>query len=476
MSRLSNDFVSYDVVVLGSGPAGQAAALEAAALGKRVAIVERSPDLGGTAIAPRSIPSAVLRAAVVEATSAASVRARRAYRGDDQIMLDDLLWRLSGVLDRERQAVRDRLRRGHVHVVAGHATFVDREAVDVATAAGRATLRADRFVIAVGSRPNDVPGIGIDGDAILGTDAILKLSAIPRTLTVIGAGTVGVEYASIFGALGTFVTVVERRNRILPAADEQVADTLLYHLRGVGIAFHLGLTVDEAAPSAHGGAICRLADGIAIASDVVLVTPGRAGATDSLGLDAIGVVTDGRGRIAVDDEYRTTCDGVFAAGDVASPPSSVPGAHEQGRIAARVACEAPSRNLQSLTPTGIFTIPEISFVGHCERDLADAGVPYVRGLAHYRQLARGEIAGDRVGLLKLLVERATRRLLGVHIFGTAAAELVHVGQAVMAAGLPVDYLVDAPYADPTFADAYRIAAADAVSRLGITGATPAAAA
>lgn len=474
MKPVSHEVPNYDVVVIGSGPAGQAAAIEAAALGKRVAIVECSPQLGGAAVRSGALPSTTFRAAVIEATSAGHVQARRAYRGDSEITLDDLLWRMNGVLDRERHSVRDQLRRAHVDVVTGHASFVDRHTVDVDRPGRRGTLRADRFVIAVGARMVAPPGVSFDDRTVLDAGRILEIREIPRTLTVVGAGVSGIEYASIFAALGTRVTVVERHTTILDGADEQIADTLLYHLRGIGIAFHLGHAVETASPEV-GGATCRLAAGTAIPSDIVLVTAGRAGATEAMGLEALGIETDRRGYIVVDHEYRTACDGVFAAGDVLGPPR-VTSTKEQGRIAARFACGVPVRALPAPSPTGIFTIPEISFVGHCERDLADAAVPYARGLAHYRELTRGEIAGDRVGLLKLLVHRDTRRVLGVHIFGTAAAELVHIGQTVMAAGLPVDYLVDAAYADPTFADAYRIAAADAVRRIAAIGQTSAEAA
>lgn len=475
MSSVSHDVSHYDLVVIGSGPAGRAAAIEAAAHGTHVAIVERSPELGGAAISSGAAPSSTFRAAVIEVTGPGQAHARRAYRGNDEITLDDLLWRMNGVLDRERQSARDHLRRAHVDVITGHAAFADRHTVDVAGSGGRARLHADRFVIAVGARPSGLPGIAFDGRTVFDTDRICELREIPRTLTVVGAGVPGLEYASIFAALGTRVAVIERRTSILTDVDEQIVDTLLYHLRGIGIAFHLGQAVTEASPG-PGGATCRLADGTEFTSDVVLVTAGRAGATAALGLEALGIETDARGRIPVDHEYRTACTGVFAVGDVVGSPSLGTSTQEQGRIAAQVACGAPIRALRVPSPTGIFTIPEVSFVGHCERDLADAAVPYVRGLAHYRELTRGEIAGDRVGLLKLLVHRDTRRVLGAHIFGTAAAELVHIGQTVMAAGLPVDYLVDAAFADPTFADAYRIAAADAVRRIADVGETPAEAA
>lgn len=475
MNSVTHQGANYDLVVIGSGPAGQAAALEAAALGKRVAIVECSPQVGGGAVRSGVLPSTTFRAAVIGATSAAQRHARRIYRGDGEVTLDDLLWRMNGVLDRERQSVRDQLRRARVDIVSGHASFVDRHTVDLDRPGRRSTLRADLFVIAVGARMVAPPGVSFDDRTVLDAERILTIREIPRTLTVVGAGVSGIEYASIFAALGTRVTVVERHTTILDEADEQIADTLLYHLRGIGIAFHLGQAVASVSPGA-GRATCRLADGTAIASDIVLVTAGRAGATEAMGLDALGIQTDQRGHIVVDHEYRTACDGVFAAGDVLGSPPLDTSAQEQGRGAARVACGVPVRRCPAPAPTGIFTIPEISFVGHCERDLAEAGVPYARGLSHYRELIRGEIAGDRVGLLKLLVHRDTRRLLGVHIFGTAAAELVHIGQTVMAAGLPVDYLVGAAYADPTFADAYRIAAADAVQRIAAIGETPAEAA
>ena len=455
---------TYDLVVIGAGPAGQAAAVEAAALGRRVAIVERSPELGGAAVRSGVLPSATLRAAVMEATGAGPAGVRRSYRGDREVVLDDLLWRMDGVLHRARQAVRDRLRRGRVDVVTGQAAFIDARTVGVNGPGGRMMLRADRFLIACGRRPGRLPGIDVNGRTVVDVDRILEVRGVPRSLTVVGAGRMGLEYASIFAALGARVTVAERRAGILSAADEQIADALQYHLRGIGVSFHLGRAVTRVVPGPEGATwVC--ADGTASSSDVVLVTVGRVGATDRLGLGSVGVTTDARGRVPVDDQYRTTCPTVFAAGDVARGSATRTSAQEQGRVASRIACGAHLQEPRPPTPTSILTIPEISFVGFRERDLADTGTPYERGFAHYRDLVRGDIAGDRVGMLKLLVHRRTRRVLGVHIFGTAAAELVHIGQTVMAADLPVDHLIEAPYAEPTFADAYRMAAADAVRRM-----------
>jgi NAD(P) transhydrogenase len=455
----------YDLVAIGSGPAGQKAAIQAAKLGRRAAIVERQDPLGGVSTNTGTLPSKTLRAAILELTGHAHGVYGGAYRVQRDITIDDLFWRTHQVIEHEREVVRDQLRRNWVDVLPGTASFIDPHTLEVRGPEGSRRVFGDRFVIAVGTSPARPAGIDFDDRTVLDSDGILRLDQVPRTLTVIGGGVIGLEYGSMAAALGVHVTLVEKRSRILDVVDEEIIEALQYHLRGLGLVLRLGEEVAAVERRSESGAVTVLRSGKRIPSDVVLYAAGRQGATADLNLAAAGLEADARGRIEVGPDFRTAVPHVFAAGDVIGAPSLAATSMEQGRLAALAAFGEPSGALPCLLPYGIYTVPEISFVGRDERELTAAAVPFVRGLGRYRELARGEIAGDRSGLLKLLVHAETRRVLGVHVFGTAATELVHIGQTVMAAGLPVDYLVEAVFNVPTFADAYKVAALDAANRL-----------
>jgi NAD(P) transhydrogenase len=454
----------YDLVAIGSGPAGQRAAVQAAKLGRRAAVVERAPGLGGVSTNTGTLPSKTLRAAIVELTGRANGVYGSAFRVKHEITLEDLLWRTKQVIEHEQEVVSDQLRRNGVDLLEGAASFVGPHTLRIHDGRGALDVAADRIVIAVGTRPARPAGIDFDDETVLDSDGILRLAELPRTLTVIGGGVIGLEYASMLAALGVRVTLVEKRPRILDFVDDELVEALQYHLRGLGVVFRLGEEV-AGVERRSGGAVTHLVSGKEIPSDVVLYAAGRQGATDDLALEAAGLEADARGRIAVVDGYRTAQPHVFAAGDVIGFPSLAATSMEQGRLAALQAFDLPAHSLEGLLPYGIYTIPEISFVGRGERELTEAAVPYVHGLARWRELSRGEIAGDRTGLLKLLVHADTRRLLGVHVFGTSATELVHIGQTAMAGELGLDYLVDAVFNVPTFADAYKVAALDAANRL-----------
>jgi NAD(P) transhydrogenase len=421
--------------------------------------------LGGVSTNTGTLPSKTLRAAIVELTGHAHGVYRRAYRVKADITIDDLLWRTRLVTEHEREVIHDQLRRNRVDAIAGTASFVDSHTIEVLTPEGARRLGAERFVIAVGTRPARPQGIEFDDRTVLDSDGILRLGHVPRTLTVVGGGVIGLEYASMAAALGVHVTLVEKRTRILDFVDEELVEALQYHLRGLGLALRLGEDVEAVEHRGDAGVVIRLRSGKQLRSDVVLYAGGRQGATDGLNLAAAGLEADERGRIAVGSDYRTAQPHIYAAGDVIGCPGLAATSMEQGRLAALAALGQPTRSLTGLLPYGINTIPEISFVGRGERELTEAAVPYVVGLARYREVARGEIAGDRSGLLKLLVHGDTRQILGVHIFGSSATELVHLGQTVMAGNLPVDYLVDAVFNVPTFSDAYKVAALDAANRL-----------
>ena len=459
----------YDLIALGSGPAGQRAAVQAAKLGKRAAVIERADVLGGVSANTGTVPSKTLRAAIVELTG----RARGGYRDsrglDRDGVLDDLLWRTRGVIEHEREVIADQLRRNRIAVVQGSAAFVDPHTLEVTGPDGVRRIRAERIVIAVGTVPARPAGVDFDDRTVVDSDGILRLTRLPGTMTVIGGGVIGLEYASMAAALGVYVTLVEKRPRLLDFVDDELVESLQYHLRGVGLVLRLGEEVSAVERLDAGGAVTHLKSGKQLPSEVVLYAAGRQGATAGLNLPAAGLEADERGRIVVGADYRTAQSHIFAAGDVIGFPSLAATSIEQGRLAALSAFGHPAHTEQGLLPYGIYTIPEISFVGACERELTDRAVPYVIGISRYRELARGEIAGDRSGLLKLLVHAQTRELLGVHIFGTSATELVHVGQTAIAGGLTVDYLVDAVFNVPTFADAYKVAALDAANRLNELG-------
>jgi NAD(P) transhydrogenase len=369
------------------------------------------------------------------------------------------------VIEREREAIHDRLRRKSVDVLVGTGSFVDPYTLEVRAANGRRRVSAERFVIAVGTTPTRPETMALDGRTVLNSDEIRRLSRIPRTLAVIGAGVIGLEYATMVAALGVHVTVVERQRRLLRFVDEEIVEALQYHLCGFGLQFRLGEEVKTVQRVRGDGAVLHLRSGMQLHSEVVLHTAGRQGATCDLNLAAAGLEADERGRIVTDAEFRTAQAHIYAAGDVVGFPSLAATSMEQGRLAALAAFGEPAKQRCGLLPYGIYTIPEISFVGPRERDLREEAIPYVVGTARYRELTRGEISGDRSGFLKLLVHAETRRLLGVHIFGNSATELVHLGQTVIAADLTVDYLLRAVFNVPTFADAYRVAALDACNRL-----------
>jgi NAD(P) transhydrogenase len=452
--------------VIGSGPAGQKAAIQAAKVGASVAVVERRDTIGGVCANTGTIPSKTLREAAIYLTGLSERGLYgQSYRVKEEITIDDLIWRTQQVMAREVDVIRNQLARNHVRVLGGQGRFVDPHRVEVSDMHGGVrTVEAERVVIATGTIPAHPSGVEFDEATILDSDGILDLARIPATLVVVGAGVIGIEYASIFAALGTRVTVVERRDRLLEFCDGQVVEALQYHLRDLGVVFRLGESVSSVERH-DGGTLTMLASGKRIAADAVMYSAGRQAATAELGLEAAGLEADGRGRIAVDEQYRTAVDHIYAVGDVIGFPSLASSSFEQGRLAAAHAFGLETRPMHELLPIGIYTIPEISFAGRTEEELTADGIPYEIGVSRYRELARGQILGDTVGILKLLVAPEERTLLGVHAFGTAATELVHIGQTVMGLGGTVDYLIDQVFNYPTLAESYKVAALDATNKL-----------
>ena len=452
----------YELLVIGSGPAGQRAAIQGAKLGRRVALVERR-ELGGVSVNWGTIPSKTLREVIVYLTGMTQRTAYgESYRVKDEITMEDLRVRTQQVIDREIDVVRNQLLRNRVQVIGGSARFVDPHTVAV-SAGGDRTVSAERVVIAPGTRPARPPAVEFDDSTILDSDGLLKLDKVPASGVVVGAGVIGIEYASMFAALGIKITVVEKKTRLLDFCDVQITEGLQYHLRDLGVTFRLGEEVT--AVERHDSAVLtHLASGKRIASEVVLYAAGRQGETEDLALENAGLEADERGLIAVGSDYRTAVDHIYAAGDVIGWPSLAATSMEQGRVAAAHAFGEEAQ-MSELLPVGIYTIPEISYVGRHEEELTAAAIPYEVGISRYRELARGHILGDTYGMLKILVSLEDHKLLGVHVVGTNATEVVHIGQMVMALGGTVDHLVDAVFNYPTLAESYKVAALDARNRM-----------
>lgn len=456
----------FDLVVIGSGPSGQKAAVAAAKLGRRVAVIERAHMVGGVCINTGTIPSKTLREAVLYLTGLNQRELYgQSYRVKDEITVADLAARTQHVIGREIDVIRSQLARNRIKLITGTARFDDPHTIVVTDPEGRESkLTGDKIVIAAGTRPARPASVEFDERTIIDSDGILNLARIPQTLLVIGAGVIGIEYASMFAALGTKVTVVERRERMLEFCDLEVVEALKYHLRDLAVTFRFGEEVASVERHSR-GAIAVLASGKRIAADVVMYSAGRQGVADELCLERAGLTADGRGRIQVDEHFRTAVPHIYAVGDVIGFPALAATAMEQGRLAAHHACGEPARAMPQLHPIGIYTIPEISFVGRTEEELTAERVPFEVGVARYRELARGQIIGDSYGMLKLLVSPDTRQLLGVHVFGTGATELVHIGQAVLGCQGNIDYLVDTVFNYPTLAEAYKVAALDAMNKI-----------
>ena len=456
----------YDLLVIGSGPGGQRAAIAAAKLDRRVAVVERPDMLGGVCVNTGTIPSKTLREAILYLTGTGQREIYgQAYRVKEDITVADLTARIRHVVSRESDVVRSQIARNRVTIMPGLGYFVGPHAVEVDDLGGRSRkVTAEKIVIATGTGPARPASVAFDDKTIIDSDGIIHLERVPRSMVVVGAGVIGMEYASMFAALGTKVTVVEKRMSMLDFCDEEVVEALKYHLRDLAVTFRFGETV--ASVEAHpDGAITILRSGKKIPADTVLYSAGRQGVTENLNLSAAGLSADDRGRIAVDESFRTKVDHVYAVGDVIGFPALAATSMEQGRMAALHAFGEVVTSSEIPQPIGIYSIPEISFVGKTEAELTEACVPFEVGVSRYRELARGQIVGDSYGVLKLLVSPVDHKLLGVHVFGTQATELIHIGQAVMGCGGTVDYLVDAVFNYPTLSEAYKVAALDATNKM-----------
>ena len=454
----------YDLLVIGSGPGGQRASIAAAKLGRRVAIVDRRAMIGGVCINTGTIPSKTLREAVLYLTGMAQRDLYGAsYRVKDEISISDLTARTQHVIGRETEIVRNQLLRNHVHMLSGTARFVDDHTIEV-SGPDHIRVTADKIVLAPGTEPARPPHVEFADGRVVDSDGILDLDTVPGSMVVVGAGVIGIEYASMFAALGTRVTVVDQRPSMLEFCDEEIVESLRFHLRDLAVSFRFGELVDRVEVTEF-GTVTSLKSGKRIPAETVMYSAGRQGATANLALENAGLDADKRGRISVDASFRTSVPHIYAVGDVIGFPALAATSMEQGRLAAMHAMGEEAREMTGLQPIGIYTIPEISFVGKSEAELTSSAVPYEVGLSRYRELARGQIVGDSYGMLKLIVHAQTREILGVHVFGTGATDLVHIGQAVMGCGGTIDFLVDTVFNYPTLSEAYKVAALDATNKL-----------
>jgi NAD(P) transhydrogenase len=465
--------MDLDLVVIGSGPSGQRAAIQAAKLGKKVAVVERRARLGGTSIHTGTIPSKTLREAVLDELASRPldvvdpINPEKASREAFEL----LLARTARVTGAEATLVREQFRRNGVGLLFGDGAVVDDHTISVTGDGLVQTFTAERIILAVGTHPARPRDVEFDDETIIDSDGILRMQPhLPKSMTIVGAGVIGVEYASMFGALGTKVTVIDKRDRVLPFLDREIGEAFQYLLRRKNVTFRLNEAVSgvrREGADGRPGAILQLESGKTIRSERVLYATGRQGASKGIGLENVGIDPDARGRVEVDHQYRTKVPHIFAVGDVTGPPGLAATAMEQGRLASLHAFEQPVRELPDLVPTGVYAIPEIGMVGRTEEDLTDSAVPYVVGIARWAELARGLMSGDEDGMLKLLVSTETREVLGVHVLGTGGTDLVHIGQAVMGRDGGVDFLVSAVFNYPTFAESYKVAALDAVNRMSV---------
>lgn len=457
---------SFDVAVIGSGPGGHGAAIQAAKLGRKVAVIESRATPGGNCVSTGTIPSKTLREAVAYFTGLQ----QRELSGVNfslkkDVSVQDLVLRTDHVVKTETEVFRDQFLRNGVTVITGTGSFVDAHRLRVEAGHEVRELQAETIVIAVGTAPSRPADIPFDGQSVVDSDTIFHLPRIPRTMIVVGGGAIGVEYACMFSVLGTEIVMVDQRPTILEFLDREVLEALRYHMRERGAIFRLGERVTGIAREGA-GVVATTASNKRIRGDVLLYSVGRLGATAGLRLEAVGIQPDDRGRLATGQFFQTAVPNIYAVGDVVGFPALAATSWEQGRIAIRHALGVGDDRMSPLLPYGLYTIPEISMVGQTEEQLTACNCPYEVGLAHYRETARGQIIGDTAGMLKLLVHSTTRQVLGVHIIGESATELVHIGQLVIGFKGTLDHLVDNTFNYPTLAECYRVAALDAANKLG----------
>jgi NAD(P) transhydrogenase len=456
----------YDLLVIGSGPAGQRAAIQGAKSGKRVAVVEMREAVGGSCINTGTIPSKTMREAVMHFSGYQYQNIYGVnYRVKDKITMTDLAFRVQHVIRTEIDVTQAQLSRNGIEVLSGVATFVDPHHVRVANSRSQSEYEAEVIIIATGTKPAASPKVPLNNRNIINSDQIFQMPQVPKTLIVVGGGVIGVEYTCMFATLGVRVILVEKRSRLLDFADGEMVEALSYRLRDSRVTLRLNEEVESVEEMPDGTVVANLMSKKKIAGDALLYAVGRQGQVEELNLAAAGIEADSRGRIKVDSEYRTTQPHIHAVGDVIGFPSLASVSMEQGRIAAAAALGLSVHSNPASYPYGIYTIPEISFIGKTEEQLTEEDVPYEVGIAFYREIARGQIRGDTTGRLKLIFHRESKELLGVHIIGEGAAELLHIGQAVFILKGTMDYFVDTVFNYPTLAECYKSAAFNGLNKL-----------
>ncbi|WP_417545143.1 Si-specific NAD(P)(+) transhydrogenase [Marinobacter sp.] len=457
----------YDVVVIGAGPSGEGAAMNATKHGKRVAIVEDKPTVGGNCTHWGTIPSKALRHSVKQIITFNTNQMFRDIGEPRWFSFPRVLQSAQKVIGKQVKLRTQFYSRNRVDLINGRASFLDNNRLEVRGSTSDETLNFKQVVIATGSRPYLPPDVDFRHHRIYNSDTILNLSHTPRTLVIYGAGVIGSEYASIFAGLGVKVDLINPGSRLLSFLDDEISDALSYHLRNNGVLVRHNEEYASVDGDDH-GIVLSLKSGKKIRADAFLWCNGRTGNTNKLGLEAVGLVPNGRGQLSVDEHYRTEVENIYAVGDVIGWPSLASAAYDQGRSATSAIVQDEYFRFVSDVPTGIYTIPEISSVGKTERELTEAKVPYEVGQAFFKDLARAQITGEAVGMLKLLFHRETRQILGIHCFGDQAAEIVHIGQAIMnqkGEANSLDYFINTTFNYPTMAEAYRVAALNGLNRI-----------
>ena len=458
----------YDLLVIGSGPAGQKAAVQAAKLGKTVGIVERKEVVGGVCTNTGTIPSKSLREAVLYLSGFHQRNLYGAgYRVKQDITMADLTFRANHVIKREIEVIQNQLARNGVEIIPGSARLLDPHRLAVTHGRDTQELTASHLVIATGTVPARPSHIPFDDHTIIDTDRLLSLTEVPKSIAIIGGGVIGAEYASILAAMGVQVVLIERRPRLLEFVDTEIIEALQYHMRSIGVTLRLNEEVIIIEKEPDGTVVIKLKSGKVVHAALLMYSVGRMGATDGLNLEAVGIQPDSRGRLTVNEHFQTAVPHIYAVGDIIGFPALASTSMQQGRHAACHAFGVPCQTDSTLLPYGIYSIPEISMVGWNEDNLSKAGVPYEMGIARYREIARGQLIGDETGMLKLLFNPDTREVLGVHAIGDGATELIHIGQAVMSFGGKIDYFVETVFNYPTLAECYKVAALAGINRLPI---------
>ncbi|WP_263368496.1 Si-specific NAD(P)(+) transhydrogenase [Edaphobacter bradus] len=457
----------YDLIVIGSGPAGQRAAIYASKLGKKVALVEMREVVGGVSINTGTIPSKTMREAVLHLSgyNYKSIYGMN-YRVKEKITMADLAFRVQHVIKTEIDVTEAQLSRNNIEMLTGVASFEGPNHVKVTNSKGSTVYETANVLIGTGTKPATSPKVPINGKTIINSDLVLDLVNLPKTMIVVGGGVIGVEYTCMFAALGVRVTLIERRPKLLEFADQEIIEALSYHLRDSRVTMRLNEEVESVEETTDCSVVANLESKKKVQGDALLYAVGRQGNVDELNLPAVGIEADKRGRIPVDKDFRTKTPNIFAVGDVIGFPSLASVSMEQGRIAAaRAFGDETVLSNPSFYPYGIYTIPEISFIGKTEEQLTEEDVPYEVGVAYYREIARGQIRGDTTGRLKLIFHRENHSILGVHVIGEGASELLHIGQAVMALGGTIEYFVDTVFNYPTLAECYKVAAFNGLNRV-----------